>query len=676
MTLSNEELYQQFEKQRNELSGILSRSIEVIEKLNINKENPVLTTENLYALQEKLQNETFKVQVAGTFKNGKSTFINSLLGEEVLPAYAVPCTAVINEVKWGEEKKAVIHFCNPLPERLPSEIPEIAMAHMRKYNMKDIPPLEIPYDQVEDYVVIPMGTDPSEIQLESPYEKVELFYPLPLLENGVEVIDSPGLNEHQTRTKVTMDYLNKADAILFVLNATAICAEDEMQFIENDLHDNGFEEPFFIVNRYDLIRERERARLQQFTHVKLDEFTKNGIYFVSALEALEAKENEDDTRFENSGMKTFEQDLTEYLTRNKGKAKLAQPTKELRHILEVKADKVIKEQKKMLGGSLDELKAKQAEITPRLEDLKIKKNQQQQRIQEVINRAERDISRCAYNHMGAIVNNVPKWVDEFKPETTLIPPTKKKMEAITTEILNYVTSKIEESYRVWRKKELEPMLAEKGQQISDTIESDLSEIFGEIDIINSDISDGKAELKEIPVWQRVVGVAGGLLLGDVGLAFAGGMNGIGKELAQTFAMEFAGGALLALLGALNPVTLILLIGGTGIFNVVSGQSNALKKVKNAVSDQIVENLRGSMRSKSDELTEKCCQRFEELAETAYSSVDTEIAELNNQIQATINEMKKGEASVKKREAELDTYETEIKELLEQLNGFIFQLLEA
>ena len=35
------------------------------------------------------------------------------------------------------------------------------------------------------------------------------------IENGVEIIDSPGLNEHATRTKVTMDYLSKADAILF-----------------------------------------------------------------------------------------------------------------------------------------------------------------------------------------------------------------------------------------------------------------------------------------------------------------------------------------------------------------------------------------------------------------------------------------------------------------------------
>jgi hypothetical protein len=67
-----------------------------------------------------------------------------------------------------------------------------------------------------------MGEDPREMLLESPYEKVELFWPLELLKNGVEIIDSPGLNEHATRTKVTMDYLRRADAILMVLNAQAI----------------------------------------------------------------------------------------------------------------------------------------------------------------------------------------------------------------------------------------------------------------------------------------------------------------------------------------------------------------------------------------------------------------------------------------------------------------------
>ncbi len=72
--------------------------------------------------------------------------------------------------------------------------------------------MSIPYDKIEDYVVIPMGKNPKDMLLESPYERVELFWPLELLKNGIEIIDSPGLNEHATRTKVTMDFISRADA--------------------------------------------------------------------------------------------------------------------------------------------------------------------------------------------------------------------------------------------------------------------------------------------------------------------------------------------------------------------------------------------------------------------------------------------------------------------------------
>ena len=49
--------------------------------------------------------------VLGEFKRGKSTFINALLGEEILPAYAVPCTAIINEIKYADVKPG--HFIFP-----------------------------------------------------------------------------------------------------------------------------------------------------------------------------------------------------------------------------------------------------------------------------------------------------------------------------------------------------------------------------------------------------------------------------------------------------------------------------------------------------------------------------------------------------------------------------------
>lgn len=353
MALDQEKL-NRFRVQKERLGGMLSDASEVINDLNMSS-----ASENLNKLSKKVNNDTFKIQVIGTFSNGKSTVINSLLGEEVLPAYALPTTAVINEVKYGDNKEAILYFRNPLPENLPASLSVKALEHMKKHGMKNIPPLHISYNEIEDYVVIPMGEDPKEMLLESPYEKVELFWPLPMLKEGVEIIDSPGLNESDTRARVTMDYLSKADAILFVLAADHLCSKDEMEFVENFLNAYGFTDPFFVVNRFDLIQEREKDRVIKFAEMKLAGFTTNPIYCISAQKALDGLVKHDAGLIEESRITPFVTHLTNFLTKDKGKIKLSQPARELKRILNNEAlYKVIPSQRAMLDSSLDEVRAR------------------------------------------------------------------------------------------------------------------------------------------------------------------------------------------------------------------------------------------------------------------------------------------------------------------------------
>ena len=197
-----------------ELAGIVD---------NLNDMGLAVSGSALLDLKRKLENDNFKVLVIGEFKNGKSTFINSLMGDKVLPAYSTPCTAVINEVIYGKEKRAVLYFKNPLPAEISPDIQPGAMQHIKKYEGKEIPPIELDVADLVDYVAIP---DPTKDQADSikelPYSKVILEYPIELCHDGIEIIDSPGLNENGTRTKVTEEYLNQADAILFVFRCPKI----------------------------------------------------------------------------------------------------------------------------------------------------------------------------------------------------------------------------------------------------------------------------------------------------------------------------------------------------------------------------------------------------------------------------------------------------------------------
>src|SRR5262245_66507704 len=54
----------------------------------------------------KLEAERFHLVVLGEFNHGKSTFVNALLGSDVLPTGITPTTAAINHVVWSSHVKA------------------------------------------------------------------------------------------------------------------------------------------------------------------------------------------------------------------------------------------------------------------------------------------------------------------------------------------------------------------------------------------------------------------------------------------------------------------------------------------------------------------------------------------------------------------------------------------
>ena len=58
-------------------------------------------------------------------------------------------------------------------------------------------------------------------------DRAEIEYPLDLLKGGIEIVDTPGLNDTEARNKLVFDYINKCHAILFVLSATQIYTQEE-----------------------------------------------------------------------------------------------------------------------------------------------------------------------------------------------------------------------------------------------------------------------------------------------------------------------------------------------------------------------------------------------------------------------------------------------------------------
>jgi len=671
-----QEQYSSYQDKKQRIVGLLQQSSDVISQLSMQQ-----FQENLEKLHAKVDSDIFRVLVLGTFKNGKSTFINALLGEEVLPAYSIPCTAVINEVKYGTEKRALLHFRNPLPQELPKELAPRAVEHMQKYGMQNVPPMEIPYEELEDYVVIPMGKEAKDMLLESPYQKVELFWPLELLKNGVEIIDSPGLNENPERTKVTMEYLSQADAIIMLLIADKACAENEMSFVEVDLHGNGYEDIFFPVNRFDLIQRREKDMVKRFVETKVKPYTAlghDGIFFLSALNALDGKIDGDQALYEASGMPEFEQALSRYLTQNKGKAKLAQPARELKRILNEEAlYKIIPTQRRLLSTSLEEQRKNYDAIRPKLDELHQRKDLLRAKLETKIERSRREFRSCISRYQADLADYVAEWIHEYQPKANPgLLPTKKSVEPLAQELQNHVAEMMKKSQQDWRNQVLLPMAEEKIQEIFETAEADAARIISDIDaIVNQSQAQNKnVEIESAPLWQRVVGAAGGLLIGNISMAISGGLGGFTKEMAKSFVFEAGAATLLLSLGMLTPVTALAIIAAGALMGFKGSRDQTVKKIKDSIIQSTLASISENKDQVINDILEHMTHSFQEVADQITNGLDAEIKAVDAQLQFAMAEMEKGKENVAAREESLNQCEKQIQRLNSALDEVIFQLM--
>ena len=666
--MSNFNQYSWFNTKRTELATLLQESATVIKDLSMPQ-----FSGNLKKLSQKVHSDTFKIQLVGTFKNGKSTFINALLGEDILPTRSLPCTAVVSEVKYGDTKKAILHFRNPLPDKLIDYIPDATLNHMRKHGMKNVPPMEIEYDRIDDYVTIPIDGDPEEISMMSPYMAVELFYPSPLLKEGVEIIDSPGLNEADERTRVTLEYLDKADAIIVLLDATKLCSKDEIETIESILLAKGFNDMFFVVNRIDLIPARERGDVEKFAKAKLNGYSKNDIYYISALQAVDAKIEGDDTKYINSGMKAFEDRLTVFLTKDKGRIKLVQPARELNNILSTEAlYKNIPRQRKELSLDLQKLEENYKKAKPQLDDLKIKKSQLSEKLHLRIEQSGVYIRRALLSYFKELTNKVPAWVKEYQPKEGVGFASRSKIEKLSKDISNYVTDKIKKDSAAWTTEVLRPLIDEKATEIFEYGEEELKKLYISIDEVNAMLSGLSIAVQTAKGWERALGVAT-LCLGSASGAYMM-VNGFHfKDIVKTIAIDFGVGTTLLILGLTNPVIAIAAAAGVVWIAVARGQSQAVQGAKDAVTKQICDAINSKSSIQAEDMAKNIMSELNKFADNALSGIDTEISDIQSRVNDILATKKKGKAHVESRKKLIDACEEKIQAICGKLDALVFEL---
>ncbi len=648
------------EKKRRIMDSLLnlSKAVDSLNQLGL-----AIDGSALLDLIRKLKNDNFKVLVIGEFKNGKSTFINALMGEKVLPAYATPCTAVINEVVYGKEKKALLFFKDPLPEEIATDISPEALQHIKKYDSKHIPPMPLEVANLAEYVAIPDQTkDQADSIKESPYSKVVLEYPIELCRDGIELIDSPGLNENWTRTKVTEEYLNQADAILFVFHCSKLASASEIDYITDQIRARGHDDIFFVCNAINLIDEDEQDRVIQFGNQKLSPLTtlgEKGIFYVNALGALKAKQKKNTDELASTGMPSFESALSEYLRNNRGKAKLMQIIIPGKSFIDVLKTQHIKSYIAALDQDVESLEKKVTDALPNLKLAETKKNLIVQKIKQ----GREDLRKIIYDLIdakyGALIAEIPKAINDLDIENhmTINPFTQKsKKDALEKEVISKLSHYVEKEMGTWIKTELKINVDSFVDKLKDDIGEDINVFYENLDEFRYEVS-GIEKPKDISGFERVTATILGTVLGGPVYGAMGATLGFG-EMAKKSAISIGATAGATFLLAFTPMGVAtlttaataMLIGG-GILQIATGGKGLTDKYKNQLKKSFIESLKDGReegcRQYADNIANDVIEKFNQVTE----ALDNEIKIEKSKVEALIKDKKDSAAD---RELKLDT----------------------
>ncbi|MEO5723636.1 MAG: Hsp70 family protein [Ilumatobacteraceae bacterium] len=156
----------------------------------------------------RLESRNVRVLVAGDFKQGKSTLVNALVGQEICPADPDFATSVPTAVRHGDAPNARIFRDMET---------DVAVAET------------IAISQVGRYVSETEGADPDRDRVRS----CEVVLPVEWMRDGIELVDMPGYGglDATAGARIVAE-LRQAQAVLFVSDSSQEMTDPELTFLQ------------------------------------------------------------------------------------------------------------------------------------------------------------------------------------------------------------------------------------------------------------------------------------------------------------------------------------------------------------------------------------------------------------------------------------------------------------
>ena len=195
----------------------------------------------LATIIDRLESKSFEIAVFGRVSSGKSSLLNHIAGQDLLPVGVNPITAVPTRLAYGPEARATAWFADRKPEHFGIErLAEFVTEQRNPGNIRHV-------------------------------TRIVVELPAPRLQEGIVYVDTPGLGSLATSGAAeTKAYLPRCDLGVVLIDAGSTLTQDDLATIQA-LYDAGIAASV-LLSKADLLAQEDRDRALQYVadHIRSD----------------------------------------------------------------------------------------------------------------------------------------------------------------------------------------------------------------------------------------------------------------------------------------------------------------------------------------------------------------------------------------------------------------------